>query len=158
MFGVVLLIKNLLFTVIVPGTVGVLVPLMLVVDRAHVGGVFGVLSLILFSLGVATYTWCVWDFATFGKGTPAPVDAPKKLVVRGLYQVTRNPMYVGVLMVILGWATRFQSVTLLIYAGIVAVCFHAFIVLYEEPHLEREFGGEYSEYRSRVARWLPSLR
>jgi len=157
-FGVVLLLKNLLFTVIVPGTVGVLIPLTLVVDRAPAGGVFPVLSLILFGLGVATYAWCVWDFAAFGKGTPAPIDPPKKLVVRGLYRITRNPMYVGVLLVIFGWAAGYQSATLLIYAGIVAVCFHTFIVLYEEPHLKREFGGEYSEYSSRVGRWFPKLR
>jgi len=157
-YGVVLLLKNLLFTVLVPGTVGVLIPLSLVVDRPPGGGVFSLLSLILFVLGVATYAWCVWDFATFGKGTPAPIDAPKKLVVRGLYRITRNPMYVGVLLVILGWAARYQSATLLIYAGVVAVCFHTFIVLYEEPHLKREFGDEYSEYLSKAGRWLPRLK
>jgi protein-S-isoprenylcysteine O-methyltransferase Ste14 len=100
----------------------------------------------------------VWDFAVFGRGTPAPLNAPKKLVVRGLYRYTRNPIYVGVLTVLLGWAVMFRGMGLLIYAVCVAICFHLFVVLYEERHLQKEFGGEYADYRSRVSRWLPRLR
>jgi protein-S-isoprenylcysteine O-methyltransferase Ste14 len=97
----------------------------------------------------------VMVFATFGRGTPAPIDAPKKLVVHGLYRYVRNPMYVGVFMVILGWALLFHSTMLAVYAVVVAVFFNAFIALYEEPHLAKTFGGEYDEYRARVPRWLP---
>lgn len=99
--------------------------------------------------------WCVWDFATFGRGTPAPIDAPKKLVVRGLYRCARNPMYVGVLAVILGWALFFRDPNLVLYALGIGICFHLFIVLYEQRHLAKEFGRQYEEYCSRVAPWLP---
>ncbi len=99
----------------------------------------------------------MWDFASFGKGTPAPIDAPKKLVIRGLYRFTRNPMYLGMLMVILAWAVLFQAAGLAVYPVMVAVGFHTFIRLYEEPHLKREFGSEYSAYTAQVGRWLPRL-
>ena len=153
----VLLLKNLLFTIVAPGTVAVLVPLLFARDETPATGVPLAIALALFSLGSAIYAWCVWDFATFGRGTPAPIDAPKKLVVRGLYRYTRNPMYLGVLTVILAWAVLFQTPTLLAYALIVGTCFHLFTVLYEERHLEREFGVEYDDYRARVGRWLPRL-
>ena len=151
----VLLLKNLLFTVIVPGTVVVYVPLRIAAGRATASPVELAVGCIVIGLGALIYSWCVWDFATFGRGTPAPIDAPKKLVVRGLYRYTRNPMYVGVLSVILGWAILFRDPGLLIYAAIMGTCFHLFIALYEEPHLQREFPGEYDRYRSRVSRWLP---
>ena len=113
-------------------------------------------ALVLLVLGGAIYFWCLWDFATFGRGTPAPIDAPKHLVVRGLYRYTRNPMYVGVLATIAGWSVFFDlPPRLLAYLAIVATIFQLFIVLYEEPHLLREFGSEYEEYRSHVGRWLP---
>jgi protein-S-isoprenylcysteine O-methyltransferase Ste14 len=153
----VLLIKNLLFTVIAPGTVAVYVPMLIARDRPPAPGGTLTLALFLFVAGGATYAWCVWDFAAFGRGTPAPIDAPKKLVIRGLYRYTRNPMYVGVLTVILGWAVLFQSVALVIYALFVGLVFHLFIVLYEERHLQRGFGGEYDDYCARVRRWLPGF-
>jgi protein-S-isoprenylcysteine O-methyltransferase Ste14 len=111
----------------------------------------------LLVLGAAIYAWCVWDFATFGRGTPAPIDAPKRLVVRGLYHHTRNPMYVGVLSVTLGWAVLFQSPPILLYAAALWIGFHTFVVLYEEPHLLSVFGREYEDYCSAVGRWLPRL-
>lgn len=150
-----LLIKNLLFTVIVPGTVAVYLPLEMTQDRTLSSGTATLLSLLLFVSGGAIYAWCVWDFASFGRGTPLPLDAPRKLVIRGLYAYSRNPMYVGVLTVILGWAVLFRSWSLVGYALLVATCFQLFIVLYEEPHLRSAFGSPYDEYRSRVGRWLP---
>ena len=99
-----LLLKNLLFTVLVPGTVAVYIPLLIARDLSSASGATFVMGLALLAIGIAIYAWCGWDFATFGRGTPAPIDAPKKLVVRGLYRYTRNPMYVGALTVILGWA------------------------------------------------------
>jgi len=153
-----LFLKNLLFTLVVPGTVAVYVPLVIVQHRPPTSGPLFALALAMLALGDAIYAWCVWDFATFGRGTPAPIDAPKKLVVRGLYRYTRNPMYVGVLTVILGWAVLFQAAAVVLYVLLVGTCFHLFIVLYEERHLQKEFGGEYEDYRSRVRRWLPRLR
>ncbi len=154
---VVLILKNLLFTIVAPGTVAVLVPLMITGGESASSGIALAIAAVLFGLGGAIYAWCVWDFASFGKGTPAPIDAPKKLIVRGLYRYTRNPMYLGVLTIVLAWSVLFQAVILVLYAVIVAACFHMFILLYEEPHLEREFGSVYSAYKSDVGRWLPRI-
>ena len=124
-----LFLKNLLFTLVVPGTVAVYVPLFIAQNRPPTAGPLLAIALAVLALGGAIYAWCVWDFAAFGRGTPAPIDAPKKLVVRGLYRYTRNPMYGGVLTVILGWTVLFQTVALVLYALIVATCFHLFTVL-----------------------------
>ena len=153
----VLLLKNLLFTLVVPGTVAVFVPLLIAQNRSPASGPTFAFALALFAAGGAIYARCVWDFATFGRGTPAPIDAPKKLVIRGLYRYTRNPMYVGVLAVILGWAVLFQAATLVIYALFLGICFHLFVVFYEERHLRREFGSEYDDYCTQVSRWMPRL-
>ena len=149
-----LLLKNLLFTLVAPGMVAGWLPWTLVRGESPAGGVALPAALVLFALGGSIYSWCVWDFATFGRGTPAPIDAPKRLVVRGLYQLTRNPMYVGVLTVVLAWAVLFQATNVVAYAAVVALCFHSFIRLYEEPHLQREFGDEYAAYRAEVGRWV----
>jgi protein-S-isoprenylcysteine O-methyltransferase Ste14 len=153
-----LLLKNLLFTVLVPGSVAVYLPLLIAGERPPAAGGPLALALAVLALGAAIYAWCVWDFASFGRGTPAPVDAPKKLVVRGLYRYTRNPMYVGVLTVILGWALLFRAAGLGLYAAAVATCFHLFVVLYEERHLRAVFGAQYEAYCARVSRWLPRPR
>ena len=153
----ILLLKNLLFTLVVPGTVAVYFPLRIAQDRSVSSGVAFVVACFALIVGMPIYAWCVWDFARFGGGTPAPIDAPKKLVVRGLYAYTRNPIYVGVLTVVMGWALMFRAMNLLLYALSVGVCFHLFVLLYEEPHLRAEFGPEYEEYCARVHRWLPRV-
>jgi len=152
-----LLLKNLLFTLVVPGTVAVYVPFYLTRDLPGASVVWRLLSDVFFVVGGSIYAWCVWDFATFGRGTPAPIDAPSKLVVRGLYQYTRNPMYVGVLTTILAWVVRYRSLTMVLYTVFVGLCFECVIIVYEEPHLHRVFGSAYDDYRRRVGRWLPKL-
>ncbi len=153
--GVVLFLKNLLFTVIVPGSVAFYVPLLMVCDQPRGSAIGLVVSCALLVAGGIIYIWCVWDFATFGRGTPAPIDAPKQLVVRGLYRYTRNPMYLGILTVILGWAIFFNSFNLVFYAVCVGGCLHLFVVFYEEPHLQKTFGHTYDQYHAEVRRWLP---
>jgi protein-S-isoprenylcysteine O-methyltransferase Ste14 len=152
-----LFLRNLLFTLVVPGTVAVYVPLLITADRSPAPMPVLAVAILLLVTGSAVYAWCVWDFAIQGHGTPAPIDAPKKLVVRGLYHYARNPMYLGVLTVILGWAVLFRDAMLLAYALAVGSCFHLFVVFYEERRLHREFGGEYDRYRAHVGRWLPRL-
>jgi protein-S-isoprenylcysteine O-methyltransferase Ste14 len=153
---VLLLFKNLAFTLIVPGTVAIYVPWLIArgLPAASLGHVLA--SAPLFLLGGTIYLWCVWDFATLGKGTPAPIDPPKRLIVRGLYRFTRNPMYIGVLIAITGWEVLIQAAELGLYALVVGVMFHLFVVLYEEPRLHALFGMDYENYCARVRRWLPS--
>jgi protein-S-isoprenylcysteine O-methyltransferase Ste14 len=148
-------LRALLFTVLLPGTIAVYLPWALVDELPPPAPVWRALSLPFFAAGLAVYLWCVWDFVTVGGGTPAPIDAPRRLVVRGLYRHTRNPMYVGVLTVLLGWVVRYRSGGMLAYAIVVWLGFQAFVLFYEEPHLARVFGDQYAAYRATVGRWLP---
>ncbi len=118
----VLLLKNIVFTVVVPGTIAVYLPLVIAEGRSPASGLVFAIACAVLALGASIYAWCVWDFATFGRGTPLPIDAPKKLVVRGLYRYVRNPMYVGVLCAMFGWAILFQAAALVAYA-IASFCF-----------------------------------
>jgi len=110
------------------------------------------------TLGATIVLWCTRDFVRRGRGTPAPHDPPVTLVTGGLYQVTRNPMYLGVLALIVGQALWFASGPVLVYAAAVAIAFHVRVLMYEEPRLSRSFGPAYAEYCARVSRWLPRLR
>ncbi|MFI4973916.1 MAG: methyltransferase family protein [Caulobacterales bacterium] len=96
-------------------------------------------------------------FALEGLGTPAPIAPPKHLVVGGFYRHVRNPMYVGVVAIVLGQALYFADQRILAYAAIVWLAFHAFVVGYEEPTLRELFGGAYDEFCTNVPRWLPRI-
>jgi protein-S-isoprenylcysteine O-methyltransferase Ste14 len=108
--------------------------------------------------GAATALWCVLAFATLGRGTPAPFDPPRRLVVRGPYRFVRNPMYLGAGVALAGAALYYRSLALLSYAAIFVLTMHLFVVAYEEPTLARTFGADYAAYRARVRRWLPRWR
>jgi protein-S-isoprenylcysteine O-methyltransferase Ste14 len=151
------LIKTAIFTVLVPGTVGGYIPYRLLAGSRRTWdlGAFRYLGLIPIALGAAVYLWCAWNFAVTGRGTPAPIDPPKELVARGLYRWVRNPMYVGVLSAVLGQALLFGAPVVAEYAAAAFVCFHLFVVLYEEPTLAAKFGDSYTRYRRTVPRWLP---
>jgi protein-S-isoprenylcysteine O-methyltransferase Ste14 len=151
--------KTLLFTILVPGTIAGLVPHWI---RAAAGDVpaqawLRALALVPALVGVVFYGWCAFDFAR-AAGTPAPIDPPKQLVARGLYRYSRNPMYVGVLSLIVAQALWFGSAWLWLYAALLFAAFHSFVVLYEEPTLARSFGAAYQHYRETVPRWLPRAR
>ena len=151
-----LLLKNVIFTLLAPGVAAIGLPLTLARGRPlAASGLLLALGAGLLGIGVATYIWCVWDFAAFGRGTPLPLDAPRRLITRGLYRYTRNPMYLGVLSVAAAWPAIFASSWLLVYAAGLALAFHLFVVLYEEPRLRALFGAEYDAYRHTVPRWLP---
>jgi protein-S-isoprenylcysteine O-methyltransferase Ste14 len=106
-------------------------------------------------IGTAIYFWCAWDFTFAGRGTPAPIDPPKELVVRGLYRYVRNPMYVGILSILLGEALLFASWRLFEYTAVVFIFFFLFVTLYEEPILRQKFGESYRRYCESVPRWIP---
>jgi protein-S-isoprenylcysteine O-methyltransferase Ste14 len=153
------LLKTLIFTVLVPGTVAGWLPQWLLEERhrsfpsplrfTHYTG------LLVLALGVAIYLWCARDFAVKGLGTPAPADAPRRLVVNGLYRYVRNPMYLGVLLIILGQAIVYGSRTVFAYMLGVWAFFSLFILFYEEPELRRLFGPQYEGYCRQVRRWIP---
>jgi protein-S-isoprenylcysteine O-methyltransferase Ste14 len=109
------------------------------------------------AIGFAVALRCIWDFGWTGRGTPAPVAPPQRLVVVGFYRYVRNPMYVGFaagwigLWVIFGHADP----RLIAAVATVALCVHLFVILYEEPTLRNKFGDEYDDYRRNVRRWWP---
>jgi protein-S-isoprenylcysteine O-methyltransferase Ste14 len=151
-----LLIRILLFTIVVPATVVVYVPAGLA--RAP-GSPPGVVAGALFMLtGLLLVIWCFYEFAVRGRGTPAPWDAPRYLVTSGPYRRSRNPIYLGVVLILLGEAAFFASLALLAWAAVAALGSHLFVVLYEEPGLHQRFGAEYARYVAEVPRWLPGLR
>jgi protein-S-isoprenylcysteine O-methyltransferase Ste14 len=105
--------------------------------------------------GALVAAWCILAFAVVGRGTPAPFDPPRRLVVRAPYRFVRNPMYLGAGLALAGAALFYRSGALLAYAGGFLLAMHAFVVGYEEPTLRRTFGEDYEAYRRQVRRWLP---
>ncbi len=155
------LLKLAAFTLVVPGTVTLWLPLYLYpaqlrFNSAAMNGL-ALLAIVLIVLGAVGYFWCAWDFAFAGRGTPAPIDPPKVLVARGLYRFVRNPMYISVLLVLVGESLLFRSLALLRYAVFWFAIVYLFVVLYEEPALKQRFGASYEEYRRRVWRWIPRI-
>jgi protein-S-isoprenylcysteine O-methyltransferase Ste14 len=110
------------------------------------------------AVGAVILLWCIWEFAHRGRGTLAPFDEPRKFVVQGLYRYVRNPMYVGVVLILLGESSFFWSGPLLLYTILFFVAFNIFVMAYEEPRLRSKFGAEYEQYCTRIGRWVPSLR
>ena len=152
------LLKTIVFTVIVPGTATILVPYWLLSSRSDLSlelGPFRYLGTLPILIGAAIYFWCAWDFTFAGRGTPAPIDPPKELVVRGLYRYVRNPMYVGILLILLGEAFLFASQRLFAYSAFMFIVFFLVVTLYEEPTLKQKFGESYRRYCKSVPRWIP---
>lgn len=112
----------------------------------------------LMGLGGLLALWCVTVFVVRGRGTPAPFDPPREFVAVGPYRWMRNPMYVGGLTVLAGFALWHRSPAMLAFSGLVAGFVHLFVVGFEEPGLARRFGESYRAYLGRVNRWIPKRR
>lgn len=114
-------------------------------------------GVIPFLAGALIAIRCFIDFFSAGSGTPAPFDAPRSLVISGLYRYVRNPMYLGAGLFLAGCAILFAdfSSTLLWYGIAIVVAVNLFIVFYEEPTLRRKFNGDYEDYCGSVKRWIP---
>jgi protein-S-isoprenylcysteine O-methyltransferase Ste14 len=114
---------------------------------------------IVVAIGAVIGLPCVWEFAWRGLGTPAPFDPPKKLVITGPYRFVRNPMYVGMALVLIGEAVVYPHVTklMLIMVAILLVVITVFVMRFEEPTLRRMFGADYDDYCQHVRRWIPRL-
>ena len=146
--------RALLAFLVLPGVVAFLLPALLATShpqRAELAWHGGILMVV----GLALLLWCVRDFYVRGRGTLAPWDPPQHLVVVGLYRFVRNPMYVGVLTLVAGWAVLFSSRLVAMYAIVLAIGFHLRVILNEEPWLRSQFGEEWERYRANVRRWRP---
>lgn len=153
------LLKTLIFIILGPGTITVLIPYTLLSYGAEFSlNGFRLIGVFPIAFGAVIDLRCAWDFAITGRGTPAPIDPPKVLVSKGLYRLVRNPMYIGIGLVLLGEAILFASWILFSYALIVLIVAHLFVIFYEEPTLKRKFGTAYEDYTKAVQRWIPRIR
>jgi protein-S-isoprenylcysteine O-methyltransferase Ste14 len=149
--------RALLAFLILPGLAAVIAPPFIALLDPWRGKTW-LPGLAVMCAGAFVLLWCVRGFYVSGKGTLAPWDPPKQLVVVGLYRWVRNPMYVGVLSLVFGWTLYLTSPFLAAYAGFLAVGFYLRVLMHEEPWLDAQFGLEWRAYKAAVPRWIPRLR
>jgi protein-S-isoprenylcysteine O-methyltransferase Ste14 len=142
------------FLVFIPGRILARVG----ITPVAITGPSAVAGLVIVVLGLALAIACVLTFAFVGRGTPAPFDPPRALVIAGPYRYVRNPMYIGAGTALFGAALRYGSLALAGYALVFLLITHLFVLLYEEPHLRRVFGQAYEDYLRTVHRWIPTWR
>ena len=152
---------SLAFLVLAPGSVAVLVPWLITGGRTSPPflGMDATLAIGAALLGVGLFVLveCFARFAWQGLGTPAPIAPAERLVVAGVYRIVRNPMYLAVICMVAGEALLFANLAVLAYAAALALAFHVFVRLWEEPRLTRRFGEAYEAYCARTPRWLPRV-
>jgi protein-S-isoprenylcysteine O-methyltransferase Ste14 len=119
---------------------------------------FRLIGMLLIATGLPLLLDSFARFALQGLGTPAPIFPTRHLVVTGLFRYVRNPMYVAVVMLILGQGLFFGSLRVIEYGIAVWVGFHLFVLIYEEPTLRKTYGPQYEEFCANVPRWIPRLR
>lgn len=153
------LFRALVYATLFVGLVLVVLPAQVLswsgITRPAVIGVWQVIGLVVLIGGAALALWCVLTFTLVGKGTPAPFDPPRRLVVKGPYSFVRNPMYIGAALALGGAAIFFQSFMLFAYTALFLLIAHLFVVLFEEPVLRKMFGQEYEAFCHRTHRWRP---
>jgi protein-S-isoprenylcysteine O-methyltransferase Ste14 len=149
------------FFLVAPGTVVGLVPWLItgwqISGSTPVWQVAQVVGVLLIVAGLVPTVHAFVQFAKAG-GTPMPLAPTERLVVTGFNRYVRNPMYVGLLLAILGQALLFSSFSLLLYAVFVWIATASFVRWFEEPTLTLQFGSDYESYRRNVPGWLPRLR
>jgi protein-S-isoprenylcysteine O-methyltransferase Ste14 len=156
----ILALRSILWTLLLPGLFAGYVPWRFfglgrvqlnLTNPSHILGV------LMIAAGVGLLLACIWEFARSGRGTLAPVDPPRELVVRGLYRYVRNPMYLSVSLIVLGEVLLTRSNGLFLYWVIWFVAVNLFVIGYEEPSLSRRFGDSYDAYKRQVGRWVPRI-
>jgi protein-S-isoprenylcysteine O-methyltransferase Ste14 len=154
-----ILVRAVTYAALFIGFVLIYVPARLLswsgIVRPDATGVQQIAGMVIGIAGAIVAVWCVYTFAAIGKGTPAPFDPPRRLVIQGPYRFVRNPMYIGAGLALASSALFYASLPLLGYAGIFFLITHLFVILYEEPTLRQTFGQEYETYCRRVRRWWP---
>jgi protein-S-isoprenylcysteine O-methyltransferase Ste14 len=153
-----MILRHMLSILILPFTVTVIVPFVLIGERTLGGSLLGLAAgVLVMLLGLALVGRTIAHFATRGQGTLAPWDPPRRLVVEGIYRYVRNPMISGVLLILVGESLLFASTTVATWAAAFFAINAVYLPLSEEAGLSRRFGEEYEEYRRHVPRWVPRL-
>jgi protein-S-isoprenylcysteine O-methyltransferase Ste14 len=152
--------RSLLWTILLPGIVAGYVPWRFfgLAEARIAPRPADAAAVACIAAGIALLAACIWEFARSGRGTLSPIDPPRHLVVRGPYRYVRNPMYLGVTLIVLGEALLARSARLAAYWALWFLFVNAFVVAYEEPSLRAQFGDPYDAYARRVRRWIPAMR
>lgn len=150
-----LLLRNLVFTAVVPGAGGLYVPWLILTHGGPTPAPGAWYALVVIAGGIVLYAACVLFFGAVGRGTPGVWGSPRSVVTVGPYRWVRNPIYLSALLIVSGEAWLFLSPQLLLYAVGLAVAFHLLVVGFEEPRLRRRFGVAYETYLDTVPRWVP---
>jgi protein-S-isoprenylcysteine O-methyltransferase Ste14 len=148
-----MLIRAIAAFVALPGIVGFILPISIGISSG-LPARYAAFSSVTLCLGITLLLWCVREFYVAGRGTLAPWDPPQHLVTTGPYRLSRNPMYIGVITILLGWCLLWGSRTLIIYTVLLLCGFQLRVLLFEEPWAARQFGAQWQAYRSRVPRWF----
>lgn len=138
---------------VLPGMVAFVLPVWIGTSTARPVR-YVVPATLLLCVGATLLLWCVREFYVAGGGTLAPWDPPRQLVTSGPYRMSRNPMYLGVDVILAAWCMLWSSRALIIYAVLFMIGFHLRVLLVEEPWARRRFGAEWDAYRARVPRWV----
>jgi protein-S-isoprenylcysteine O-methyltransferase Ste14 len=147
------MIRAILAFIALPGVVAFAVPVAIGMSTGHPVPYWPA-ALVPLCLGTLILLWSVREFYVAGRGTLAPWAPPKQLVITGPYRYSRNPMYVGVLAILIGWTSMWDSRALLIYLLAVFCAVYLRVLLAEERWAARRFGSDWDAYRMRVPRWL----
>ena len=160
MEGKMTVLKSLFFFIFVPGLLIGYFPYLISTGDTELfaPGILSYLAFPLWFVGWTVMLWCFWIFIADGRGTPAPIDPPKELVVVGPYRFVRNPMYAAGLAALLGWILWSPSLSLVLAFFLFLLATHLFVTLFEEPTLKRTFGAAYEDYCERIPRWIPKLK
>ncbi len=150
-------LRALVSFIALPGMVAIIVPPTIALIDPFKGNTWTP-GIIIIAFGALILLGCARDFFVSGKGTVAPWDPPKTLVIVGLYKFVRNPMYLGDLFLVLGWSFYFTSPLLLLYAIFLSMFFHGGVIYREEPWLESQFQEQWQIYKRNVPRWLPRVK
>jgi protein-S-isoprenylcysteine O-methyltransferase Ste14 len=149
--------KVIAYSLLIPGFVLGVVPYFILRQSGHIelpeASVQTVFASILLLISSGFLGYCIYEFASHGQGTLSPIDPPKSLVVKGSYRYTRNPMYIAVSCILMSEVMLFCTKGILIYFFLSILVIHLFVLLYEEPHLLKQFGKEYENYCRAVPRW-----
>ena len=152
-----LFLRSLFWTIVFPGVVTIYIP-SLILKPADVPATWSFpqwIAIVPGLIGVSVLAYSIVSFAVTGRGTLSPVDAPQRLVVKGMYRYVRNPMYCGVMVTLLAETLFFVSESMLVYSVLWFLFAHTFVLFCEEPALRRKFGNSYEIYCRSVHRWLP---
>jgi protein-S-isoprenylcysteine O-methyltransferase Ste14 len=142
---------------LLPVFVLIIMPLLIESNFIFRMNIISIVGLMILLIGLVTMILTIRMFIQLGKGTLAPWSPTRKLVVFGLYRYVRNPMILGVSLILLGESILFRSYRIAVWLVIFFLTNHFYFLLFEEPGLEKRFWREYVEYKRNVPRWIPRL-